>query len=258
MILDIHVTLRYSVQAPTDLLLQIQVPDLAGQSVLSENLDVGRTDHHATVEAESGIGRRTLVRVDQDFACDYTAQVEVHRDASDIAAIAGVEVHDLPSEAIRYLMPSRYCPADELQSYVAAEFADTAGGERVAAMRDWVFERFTYAPGSSNAQTTAVNTLVQRQGVCRDFAHVMVGLARASGIPARFCSVYAPHVTPQDFHAVAQVYLDGGWYFVDATGMAAADHIALIGVGLDAAEVSFLSGFGPIVLDEQIVEVSES
>jgi transglutaminase-like putative cysteine protease len=123
-------------------------------------------------------------------------------------------------------------------------------------MRDWVFERFQYVPGSSNAQTTALDTFVQRQGVCRDYAHVMIALARASAIPARFVSVYAPYVTPQDFHAVAEVYLDGTWHLVDATGMAAANQIARIGVGLDAAEVSFLSSFGQVMLQNQSVQVT--
>ena len=123
-------------------------------------------------------------------------------------------------------------------------------------MRDWIFERYQYVPGSSNSQTTAIDTFVQRQGVCRDFAHVLITLARASAIPARFASVYAPYVTPQDFHAVAEVYLDNTWHLIDATGMAEADQIVRIGVGLDAAEVSFLSSFGQISLKEQSVSVT--
>src|SRR3546814_5329824 len=42
---------------------------------------------------------------------------------------------------------------------------------------------------------------------------------RAAHIPARMASVYALRVAPQDFHAVAEVYLDGDWHMVDATGM---------------------------------------
>ena len=83
----------------------------------------------------------------------------------------------------------------------------------------------------------------------------MIALARAAAIPARFVSVYAPFVTPQDFHAVAEVFLDGTWHLVDATGMAAANQIVRIGVGLDAAEVPFLSSFGPAMLLSQSVDV---
>lgn len=74
---------------------------------------------------------------------------------------------------------------------------------------------------------------------------MLITLAGASAIPARFASVCAPSVQPQEFHVVAEVYLVGTWHLVDATRMAAADQIARIGVGLDAAEVAFLTSFGP-------------
>ena len=92
--------------------------------------------------------------------------------------------------------------------------------------------------------------------MCRDYAHVLISLARAAAIPARFVSAYAPNVKPQDFHAVAEAYLDGAWHLVDLTGMARADDIVWIGVGLDAAEVSFLISFGPMTLFPQTVGVT--
>jgi transglutaminase-like putative cysteine protease len=164
--------------------------------------------------------------------------------------------HLLPADTVRYLMPSRYCPCDEFQSFVSAEFGRLSGGARIAAMRDWIHDKFHYVAGSSTSQTTALDTFVQRQGICRDFAHVMICFARASAIPARFASVYAPAVTPPDFHAVAEVFLDNAWHLIDATGMAQPDATALIGVGLDAAEVAFLSSYGPMQLISQSVDVS--
>jgi len=101
-----------------------------------------------------------------------------------------------------------------------------------------------------------METFVERKGVCRDFAHLMVSLVRASGIPARFVSAYAPDVVPQDFHAVAEVFLDGAWHLVDATGMATPAEIAKIGVGRDAADVAFLTSFGEAVFVHQSVQVT--
>jgi transglutaminase-like putative cysteine protease len=63
-------------------------------------------------------------------------------------------------------------------------------------------------------------------------------------------------VIPQDFHAVAEVYLDNAWHLVDATKMAKADQMAIIGAGLDAAEVSFLSSYDPINFRSQSVQVT--
>ncbi|MEQ6250321.1 transglutaminase family protein [Sulfitobacter sp. HNIBRBA3233] len=253
--LKIGVHLHYALRSATDLIVQIEVPSYADQRVLHERTLINDALHRATVSAEEGLGTRTLLRLDSDFRCDYTAHVRIDRPALDLTQLPAVAPHLLPGDAVRYLMPSRYCPSDELQNFVEAEFGNSSGGERIARMRQWIFERFSYVPGSSNAQTTALDTFVQRQGVCRDYAHVMICMARASAIPARFASVYAPYVSPQDFHAVAEVYLDGTWHLVDATGMATADQIARIGVGMDAAEVSFLTSFGQITLQSQSVQV---
>lgn len=254
--IDVNVHLKYQLSGPTDLLLQVEIADLADQKLQSSKLDTSDVDHMAHVTADDGIGQRIWIRADGEFRCDYAARVIIDRPVLNISALQAVPTHLLPGDAVRYLMPSRYCPSDAFQSFVAAEFGDHQGGARIAAMRDWINKAFTYVPGSSNAQTTALDSFVQRQGVCRDYAHVMITLARASAIPARFASVYAPGVTPPDFHAVAEVYLDGTWHLVDATGMAPADTIARIGVGADAAGVAFLSAFGQITLIKQTVSVT--
>jgi hypothetical protein len=74
---------------------------------------------------------------------------------------------------------------------------------------------------------------------------MLISLARAAAI-SPFVSAYAPNVKPRDFHAVAGD-LDGAWHLVDPTGMARADEIVRIGVGL-TQQRSFLSSFGPMTL----------
>lgn len=257
MLQDVKVHLVYDMPEPTDLLMQIEIADLPDQRLTNTRLDTSETLEFSRVSAQDGMGERIWVRADGRFQCDYTTEVEIDRPAHDIAGLSAVPPHRLRGDTVRYLMPSRYCPSDEFQAFVAAEFGELEGGARIAAMRDWIERAFSYVPGVSNAQTTALETFVQRQGVCRDYAHVLVTLARASTIPARFASVYAPGVDPQDFHAVAEIFLDGEWHLVDPTGMAPADTIARIGVGMDAAEVPFLSSFGPVELVEQWVSITE-
>ena len=255
MILKIDVHLHYAVQSQTDIILQIAVPDFVDQRVINEQFVLSESLHSAAALGEAGFGMRRLLCVEKDFECHYTTQVAIDRPLVDIAPLPALPPHRLPDDALRYLMPSRYCQSDELQSFVEAEFGGSAGGGRIADIRDWIFERFRYSADSSNRHTTAVDSLVHGQGVCRDFAHVLIALARASSIPARFVSDYAPYVAPPDFHAVAEVYLDHAWHLVDATGMAASNQIARIGVGLDAAEVAFLASFEPITLQKQTVTV---
>jgi transglutaminase-like putative cysteine protease len=157
---------------------------------------------------------------------------------------------------IDYLMPSRFCPSDRFNDFVMTEFDGLSGGACVTAIRDWVAQHLTYQAGASHGGTCASDTFIQRRGVCRDYAHLLITLARAASIPARYASVYAPDVDPPDFHAVAEVFLGGVWHLVDATGMAAADEVAKIGVGRDAADIPFLSSFGNTTLIEQVVSVS--
>ena len=74
-------------------------------------------------------------------------------------------------------------------------------------------------------------------------------------IPARIASVYAPSVNPPDFHAVVEVFLQGGWHLVDPTGMARADEMALVAVGRDATDVAFMTTMSFAHMRRQSVQV---
>ncbi|WP_367305087.1 transglutaminase-like domain-containing protein [Sphingomonas tagetis] len=98
-------------------------------------------------------------------------------------------------------MGSRYCRSDSFQTFVDSEFAGVDVGQRVIAIRGWIECYLSYVPGISNSETTALETFVKRLRICRDYAHVLIALARASAITARIASVYALGVEPQDLHA---------------------------------------------------------
>ncbi|MDQ2754836.1 MAG: transglutaminase family protein, partial [Actinomycetota bacterium] len=108
--------------------------------------------------------------------------------------------------------------------------------------------------GSSGPTDGAVDTLSAGRGVCRDYAHLAIGLLRAMEIPARLVAAYAPGPAPMDFHAVAEVCIDGAWYVVDATLLAPRESLVRIATGRDAADTSFLSSYrGAITLDGMTV-----
>ncbi|TIX51211.1 transglutaminase-like domain-containing protein [Alteraurantiacibacter aquimixticola] len=261
--IDISAHFTFRLDHPTDLLLQFEAADIPEQQVLSADTQLSEAIHMARVPAQDDIGERIWLRAEGEVTVDYSASVAISRNTHDIAALAALPAHELPGSTVKYLFDSRYCQADRMQSFVASRFGAQEGGAKIAAMRDWIAQEIAYEPGSSNATTTAVDTFVERRGICRDFAHVMVSLARAATIPARYVSCYAPRVTPQDFHAVAEVFLadptvegGGAWYLVDATGMAEADKTVKIGVGRDAADVSFLTVFGLAQFGDHRVEVN--
>lgn len=256
--LSIRVLLDYTFPEPTDVLLQIEAAIIPEQLILDAHIGLTPVGHFARVPAQATIGERIWLRVESALQVDYRATVEVKRILSDCLALAVVPPHLLPGETVDYLMPSRYCPSDRFEAFVATEFAGLEGGAQVIAVRDWVRGHLSYVPGTSTSATTAIDTYVDRQGVCRDYAHLVIALVRACGIPARMASVYAPDVVPPDFHAVAEVFLGGAWHLIDATGMASADAIAKIGVGRDAADISFLSAFGTAVMNSQSVVVTRT
>ena len=258
MILSISTQLDYALAGPTDVLLQIEAAAMPDQRILSANIILPEATGFARIPAEEGVGDRVWLSMHGRMQCSYEASVEITRRAEDLTTLRRVPPHQLPAYTIRYLMASRFCPSDEFQSFVAAEFGQLGGGAAIAAMRDWIEDRFTYVPGASHARTTALDTFVQRKGVCRDFAHVLITLARAAAIPARIVSVYAPALEPQDFHAVAEVWLEGaeaGWHLVDPTGMADPTEMARIAVGRDAADVAFMTSYGQADLMFQSVNV---
>lgn len=144
-------------------------------------------------------------------------------------------------DLLRYLRPSRYAESDSLGPTAHSEFNGLTGSDLLNAITSWVGTRLSYVPGSSDPTDGAVHTLLARQGVCRDYAHLVVALLRAVDVPARLVAVYAPGLEPMDFHAVAEAYVDGAWCVVDATTLAPRTSLVRIATGLDASDTAFLS-----------------
>lgn len=255
--LSIDVALDYALSAPGPAILSIEAAGALGQEILQAHIDLGPLEHFARVPGEEGIGEKIVVRAADHLTCSYRAEVEVTRPRLDFAALSDVPFDQLPGDALRYLLPSRYCPSDRFVTFADQQFGGLTGGARVAAIRDWIAGHLTYVSGSSTIDTTAIDSFIDRQGVCRDYAHLMITLCRAAQVPARIASVFAPGVTPPDFHAVTEVYLDGAWHLIDATGMAHADQMALIAVGRDALDVAFLTTMTNATMQRQSVAVSE-
>ena len=148
-------------------------------------------------------------------------------------------------DPITYLRPSRYCESDSLGPTAASEFAGLSGHDLLQAVIGWVNEKLTYVTGSSLPTDGAVRTLLGRQGVCRDFAHLSIALLRALNVPARMAAVYAPGLSPMEMHAVAEALVDDQWWVVDATRLAPRQSLLRVATGRDAADTAFLTNYGP-------------
>ncbi len=222
---QVRAQLEYEVVEPVSLLLQVAVAGGSGHFDLRNN--------GAQVQADQAHGGQWLVRGEVG-RLTLTYQGE-----PPLAASVPVGAVDWVEAAVA-LRPSRYCPADRVAGFAFGLFGRyDLPLERVRAIYDYVAESLTYSPGSSDANTDAVDTLLSRAGVCRDYAHLMAMLCRAMGVPARVASVYAPGLDPMDFHLVAETLLDDQWYVWDATRLAPRQSLVRIATGRDAADVAF-------------------
>ncbi len=150
-------------------------------------------------------------------------------------------------DVITYRRPSRYAESDTLFATAKSEFAGVSGKGLLDAVSSWVGDRLSYVPGMSQPTDGAVATLLARRGVCRDYAHLVIALLRGLDVPARLVSVYAPGLSPMDFHAVAEAWSDGQWNVLDSTTLAPRSSLVRIATGQDASETAFLSQYGAAV-----------
>jgi len=253
--LSIEVELDYYFPSAADVLLAVEVAQLPDQLLIEDLLTIDGAGPLTPIAGEDGIGRRTWTRAQGPFRALYRATLDIARPTVAIDPLPATPHPELPAAAVAYLWPSRYCESDRFEAFVERHFGALEGGAKLLAMRDWIRAEMDYVPGSSNSQTTAADAFVARQGVCRDFAHLMASFARAAGVPARLTSVYAWRIDPPDFHAVVEVWLDGAWHFLDATGLAPHEGLARICVGRDATDIAFMTIFGSATMNAQSVKV---
>ena len=146
-----------------------------------------------------------------------------------------------PVDDLVYRRPSRYAESDELGPTAWSEFSDLEGKALLDAVSSWVGTQLYYVSGSSRHTDGATQTLLTRQGVCRDYAHLVIAMLRARNVPARLAAVYAPGLSPMDFHAVVEAAIDGEWRVVDATTLAPRPSLLRIATGRDASDTAFLT-----------------
>ncbi|MCX6368970.1 MAG: transglutaminase family protein [Armatimonadetes bacterium] len=168
-------------------------------------------------------------------------------------------VSALPDKTLQYLLPSRYCQSD-LVGERAREITHGCkmGYDQAEAIRAWIQGNIEYCYNSSDASTSALETLRDRKGVCRDFAHLGIALCRSLTMPARMVVGYLHELVPMDLHAWFEVFVGGRWFTFDATQEQPRGGRIVIAYGRDAADVAMLTQFGASTLTEMGVWVKEA
>lgn len=254
--LEVCSRLAFHYPEPTETIAVIQAAHATGQFIERESLSL--PDSFRLAESHDPVSGARLLRgsLYGFVTIEYRATVRVAPRLSLPANLTVAPWSQLPVAVLPYLLPSRYCPVDQFLRFAVREFGHVSpGGARVLAILDWLEVNVDYVHGVSTGTTSAARTFIDRAGVCRDFTHLGMTLCRAAGIPARAVAVYALALNPPDFHAVFEVFLDGGWWMVDPTRLAPIAGMVRIAHGRDAADIAFLTTSGAVIQTGMLVSV---
>ncbi len=242
--------------APAPLLLMLRPRSGDGQRIIKEEYRL--TPNIPVTEFTDSYGnlcQRLLVPLGH-LEVKTSFQVKA---ADAIAAAPGapfIPVEQLPEATLQFLLPSRYCQSDCMGTLASEIVVERQPGyDQVEAIRHWIHQNVTYAYGTSNASTSALETMAHRVGVCRDFSHLGIALCRSLNIPARMVVGYLYQLEPMDLHAWFEAYVGDRWYPFDATQADTSGNRITIAYGRDAADVALATQFGPLVLHEMEVWV---
>jgi transglutaminase-like putative cysteine protease len=166
------------------------------------------------------------------------------------------DVEALPDDTLVYLLGSRYCETDRFTEVAWRLFGNTpTGWARVQAICDFVHGHVQFGYEFASPTKTAWDVFRERNGVCRDYAHLAIALCRCMNVPARYCTGYVtdiglpPPYAPMDFAGWFEAFLGGAWHVFDPRNNEPRVGRILIARGRDAADVALSTTFGPSTLE---------
>lgn len=241
--------LSFEAIAPSPLILMLRPRSGPGQWIVQETYQF--EPMVPVVEYVDSYGNlcQRLITPQGLFQVNITAIVET-ADTIDVQpGAAFVPVQDLPDYTLQFLLSSRYCQSDLLGDLANQIVMDiTSAYDQVEAIRNWIHAHIEYRYDTSNASTSAIETVETRAGVCRDFVHLGLALCRSLTIPARMVVGYLYQLEPMDLHAWFEAYVGDRWYTFDATQSEPRGNRIAIAYGRDATDVALATQFGPLNL----------
>lgn len=217
---------------------------------------LGNMVHHFDVP-----GRHKQLSIVADALVDIQAPPEL---PESLGETAWEELDEMIAQGdyIEMLMPSQFGQSTDLLESFAAELGPDLGADLGVDSREEVrqrdpldlvrdlnallYSKIAYVPKSTHVDSPIDHALESRQGVCQDFAHIMIALTRLIGIPCRYVSGYLFHKEGDNTrsaegatHAWVETLLPGlGWVGFDPTNnVVAGDGHVRTAVGRDYADV---------------------
>jgi transglutaminase-like putative cysteine protease len=248
--------LVYETSVRTPVLLVLKPRHESGIRVLQEKFSfgVGQPAHEFPDSHGNLLYRSVFLPGRNEIRHDALVEVSPSPDSRDASGEA-LPVEQLPSEILRYTLPSRYCDSDKLMDFAWAQFGQIPHGlPRVQAICDWVHDNIEYRFASGRSDLSASEVIGRRYGVCRDFAHAAIALCRAFNLPARYVTGHLPDIgyvdpgTPMDFHAYCEIYLGKKWFTFDPRYNIPRIGRIKVAHGADAVDGAFTTIYGQATL----------
>ena len=247
----------FEISVPTPFILMLRARRGSQQWVAREEYEVLPSVPVIEFKDFYGNDCQRLIAPPGPFALYCSADVMTLEHVEEAPGTPFVEIQNLPSDVLTYLLPSRYCESDRFY-LLASEITQgyLPGYDQVAAIEDWVRRNIRYEPGTSPSPVSAIEINLRQSGVCRDLSHLCIALCRALRIPARQGVGYLYDLQPMDLHAWFEAYVGDRWYIFDATQYGRKGAYVATGYGRDATDVAIYNQYGPPVFPiEQIISV---
>jgi transglutaminase-like putative cysteine protease len=262
---------------------QLSYSDDVVESVMDSRLGPRTDEHQRWISFDLGVEPTASVRRYNDGLGNAAHLITIARPHRTIDVVMRGEIETTladpfqppqapptalgPGDSSDFLSPSPLIPRLPELVALAQPFAGKPGFEAVQELMHLVHERLDYRPDVTTVETSVTEVLTHSSGVCQDFAHVLIGLCRATGIPARYVSGYilvgadpdAPKRGAAASHAWVEAFTPThGWRGFDPTNdVLASEHHVKMAVGRDYHDVPPTRGTFRGVADEELtVEVT--
>ncbi|WP_137679773.1 transglutaminase family protein [Aurantiacibacter suaedae] len=238
-----------------------------GQSIIAQRLQFGPQPDEWLDEVGPYCVNRSVIAFtgrlsELSIESRFTVDVAAHSAVGEGSMLRQVRQEALDRRDLSVLSPAPYLFASRIADANSAIggwagsllAADQPIVEAASSVMGAIHRDFAYRPGTTSSATAPAEAFERREGVCQDFAHVMIVALRSQGIPAAYVSGYLrtepppgqPRLVGADaMHAWVAVWCGAelGWMGFDPTNncLAQGDHI-LIAMGRDYADVSPIDG----------------
>jgi transglutaminase-like putative cysteine protease len=241
-----------------------------GESVMEVRLQPRSDVRQRCLTSALYVNPRTNVMVYRDFFGNAVHHFDIPGKHNAIEVVSEATVEMLPRVAVETLPQSTWEELDELVEHgdylemlrpsqyarntralddLTKELRLERTGNPLSLLKKLnssIYEAFEYVPNTTRVDSPVDDALHSRQGVCQDFAHIMIALVRQLRIPCRYVSGYLYHgdkdhdrSTAGASHAWVEAYLgEPGWVEFDPTNnlLGCERHIR-VAVGRDYADV---------------------